>query len=106
MNSIEFQRPSSLSGESIPLSVDWLMQDTRQFVVTYDNLRTFIYDTETGQVIREISNNENVDSNYRINRLLCHPNQPILITAHDDRHIRYFDLQSGSISFHFNVDST
>jgi len=32
------------------------MQDTNQFVVTYDTLKTVIYDTETGKILRQIVN--------------------------------------------------
>jgi striatin 1/3/4 len=83
--------------EGIPISIDWLMQNTNQFIVTYDTLKTIIYDTETGKILREISNDTSSvgDPNYRINRLISHPTQPIIITAHDDRKIRYFDSNSG-----------
>ena len=91
---------SSLDG-GIPLSIDWFMQDTNQFIVTYDTLKTVIYDTETGKICREFLNDESShgDSNYRINRLISHPTQPILITGHDDRKIRYFDSNSGKSIF-------
>lgn len=83
--------------EGIPISIDWLMQDTNQFVVTYDTLKTVIFDTETGKVLRQFTNDNSAvgDANYRINRLISHPSQPIVITAHDDRKIRYFDSNSG-----------
>jgi hypothetical protein len=71
------------------------MQDTNKFVVTYDTLKTVIYDTETGQILRQFvnDNSSSGDPNYRINRLISHPSQPI--TAHDDHKIRYFDSNSG-----------
>jgi len=77
------------------------MQDTNHFVVTYDTLKSFIYDTETGKVLREIVNDDSSsgDPNYRINRLISHPSQPMIITAHDDRKIRYFDSNSGIEKF-------
>ena len=73
------------------------MQDTNQFVVTYDTLKTVVFDTETGQILRQIASDSSSsgDPNYRINRLISHPSQPIIITAHDDRKIRYFDSNSG-----------
>ncbi|CAF3662839.1 unnamed protein product [Rotaria sp. Silwood1] len=57
----------------------------------------FLYDTETGQIVRQFVNDHSSigDENYRINRLISHPCQPIIITAHDDRKIRYFDSNSG-----------
>ena len=82
--------------DSIPISIDWIMQDANQFVVTYDSLKTIIYDTETGKIAMQLVNDDSTsDSSYRINRILSHPSQPILITAHDDRKIRYFDKNSG-----------
>ncbi|CAF2744234.1 unnamed protein product [Rotaria sp. Silwood2] len=88
---------STFHNEGIPLSIDWLMRDTNQFVVTYDTLKTFIYDIETGQIVRQFVNDHSSlgDRNYRINRLISHPCQPIIITAHDDKKIRYFDSNSG-----------
>jgi striatin 1/3/4 len=82
--------------QTSPISVDWLMQDTNQFVVTYDNAKTLIYDTETSKIIRQIVN-DNSTSIDRINRVISHPTQAIIITAHDDRTIRYFDTHTGRI---------
>ena len=42
-----------------------------------------------------INDNPTSDPNYRINRIISHPSQSILISAHDDRHIRYFDRNTG-----------
>ena len=82
--------------DGIPISIDWLMQDTNQFVATYDSLKTVIYDTETGKILTQfVNDNSTSDANYRINRIISHPSQPIIITAHDDRKIRYFDSNSG-----------
>jgi len=79
------------------------MQDTNQFVVTYDTLKTVIYDTETGKILRQFINDNTAgrDINYRINRLISHPSQSIVITAHDDRKIRYFDSNSGKHQLFF-----
>jgi striatin 1/3/4 len=84
------------SDEGNPISIDWLMQDTNQFIATYDSLKTVIYDTETGKIVTQfVNDNSTSDPNYRINRIISHPSQPIIVTAHDDRKIRYFDSNSG-----------
>ena len=31
----------------------------------------------------------------QINRIISHPEQPVTITAHEDRHIRFFDNNTG-----------
>ncbi|UJR37475.1 hypothetical protein I4U23_030178 [Adineta vaga] len=87
---------STFTHDGIPLSIDWLMQDTNRFVATYDSLKTVIYDVETGKIITEFGNdNSTLDPNYRINRIISHPSQAIIISAHDDNKIRYFDSNSG-----------
>lgn len=81
------------------------MQNTSQFVATYDSLKTVLFDTETGKIITQFANdNSSSDPSYRVNRIISHPAQPIVITAHDDRKIRYFDSNSGkriSLRRHF-----
>lgn len=32
-----------------------------------------------------------------MNRLICHPTLPLTITAHEDRHIRFYDNSSGKM---------
>ncbi|CAF2142676.1 unnamed protein product [Rotaria magnacalcarata] len=87
---------STFTNDGIPISIDWIMQDTNQFVATYDSLKTMIFDAETGKVVTQLANdNSTSDPNYRINRVISHPSQPIIITAHDDKKIRYFDSNSG-----------
>lgn len=34
-----------------------------------------------------------------INKVVSHPTLPVLITAHEDRYIRFFDINSGKIFF-------
>ena len=34
----------------------------------------------------------------QINKVLAHPTLPIVITAHEDRHIRFFDVNSGKLT--------
>jgi len=82
--------------DSIPISIDWITQDTQQYIVTYESLQTILYDTETGKVVCQLTNDNPMnDSNYRINRIISHPSQSILISAHEDKNIRYFDKNSG-----------
>ena len=72
------------------------MQDTNRFIATYDSFQTVMYDTETGKIITQfVNDNPTSDPNYRINRIISHPSQAIIISAHDDSKIRYFDSNSG-----------
>lgn len=33
----------------------------------------------------------------QINRVVCHPTLPLTMTAHEDRHIRFFDNTTGKM---------
>jgi len=35
----------------------------------------------------------------QVNRIVCHPTLPVTITAHEDRHIRFFDNNSGKTCY-------
>ncbi|CAF0944984.1 unnamed protein product [Adineta ricciae] len=89
---------STFTHDGIPISIDWYMQDTNRFIATYDSFQTVMYDTETGKIITQfVNDNPTSDPNYRINRIISHPSQAIIISAHDDSKIRYFDSNSGRI---------
>ncbi|CAF1517315.1 unnamed protein product, partial [Didymodactylos carnosus] len=84
--------------EGIPTSIDWLAQETNHFVVSYDRLKSVIYDVETSKVLLRLENDiQFPDSTYRINRVISHPSQSLIITAHDDRKIRFFDSSTGKM---------
>lgn len=52
----------------------------------------------TKPVVRLESNQETVNiNNKQINRVVCHPTLPLTITAHEDRHIRFWDNNSGKM---------
>lgn len=51
-------------------------------VVKYNIIYLFFSDT----------NNSN-----QINRIITHPTRPVTITAHEDRHIRFFDNNTGNV---------
>lgn len=36
-----------------------------------------------------------VQSNNHINKVVSHPTLPVTITAHEDRHIKFFDNKTG-----------
>ncbi|CAF1034565.1 unnamed protein product [Didymodactylos carnosus] len=84
--------------EGIPTSIDWLTQETNHFVVSYDTFKSVIYDVETSKALLRLENdNQTSDSSYRINRVISHPSQALVITAHDDRKIRFYDSNTGKM---------
>lgn len=57
--------------------------------VVYRDGTLLLYDLETGQVVLRVS----CDS--PAHRVRSHPTLPLLVTAHEDRHIRFWDGVSG-----------
>ncbi|XP_058119834.1 striatin-4 [Anopheles ziemanni] len=85
--------------EGIPTSVDFVKDQIDRIVVAYSSTHCIIYDTETGkQVVKlEASNEMSGNLGKHINKVISHPTLPLTITAHEDRHIRFWDNASGSL---------
>uniref|UniRef100_A0AAY5ENQ1 Striatin N-terminal domain-containing protein n=1 Tax=Electrophorus electricus TaxID=8005 RepID=A0AAY5ENQ1_ELEEL len=83
----------------IPTSVDFNGCDPAYMVASYNTGNTVIYDLETSQSVVELSaQRENtLPAGNHINKVVSHPTLPITITAHEDRHIKFFDNTSGKV---------
>ena len=109
----------------LPTSVDFLPVGVNQIVVSYSSAKTIIYDTETGKSVVNLDSavtyGESVQSfnshgwvmgylpphptpytdgtnKTQINQVVSHPTLPLLVTAHEDKYIRFFDSKSGQYS--------
>ncbi|XP_059471792.1 striatin [Neocloeon triangulifer] len=82
-----------------PTSVDFVHNETNQMVAAYNSSHCVIYDLETGKPVTRLETNqaENVTQDKQINRVVTHPTLPLTVTAHEDRHIRFFDNVSGKM---------
>ena len=47
--------------------------------------------------------------NTQINKVVCHPTLPLIVTGHEDKYIRFFDSKSGNVirirRYHNSVDN-
>ena len=94
--------------------MDFVHSEAQQVVVGYSSAKAVIYDLETCQSVVSLDSavtygnkqsfitiNLNVysdgTSSTQINKLVCHPTLPIIITAHEDKYIRLFDSKSGQV---------
>lgn len=90
-----------------PTSVDFMHDELDKIVATYQSSKCVIYDTETCKsVLRFDAQQETtgtaaagavVNQFKYIYKVICHPTLPIIITAHEDRHIRFWDSKNGSL---------
>ncbi|RUS29799.1 WD40-repeat-containing domain protein [Jimgerdemannia flammicorona] len=85
----------------IPTSLDFCPTDLKKLAVSYTNSIIKVFDVETGQVVTTFKGDETYDntSATQINRIVAHTTMSLVISGHEDRHIRFFDLNSGSCTF-------
>ncbi|XP_075783094.1 striatin-3 isoform X3 [Pelodiscus sinensis] len=83
----------------IPTSVDFIGCDPAHMVASFSSGSTVIYDLETSQTLVMLSTqiDSGLQSNNHINRVVSHPTLPVTITAHEDRHIKFFDNKTGKM---------
>lgn len=86
--------------EGIPTSVDFVRDETDKIVVSYKSAVSIIHDIETGKPLLKLvptGMSGTIDPSKYINRIIAHPTMPIIITAHEDRYIRFYDANDGSL---------
>ncbi|XP_076311641.1 connector of kinase to AP-1 isoform X3 [Tachypleus tridentatus] len=91
--------PENVTVEGNPTSVDFVRCDPGQIVASYTSSNALIYDIETGKPViqLEIDNSDVAPLNKQINKVVSHPTLPLTVTAHEDRHIRFFDNTTGKL---------
>ncbi|MBZ3876916.1 Striatin [Sciurus carolinensis] len=83
----------------IPASVDLVSSDPSHMVASFSKGFTSIFNMETQQRILTLESNldSTANSSCQINRVISHPTLPISITAHEDRHIKFYDNNTGKL---------
>ncbi|KAM4694561.1 striatin isoform 2-T2 [Discoglossus pictus] len=83
----------------IPSSVDLVSSDPAHIVASFNSGHTSIFNMETHQKVLTLESciETAVNSTCQINRVISHPTLPISITAHEDRHIKFFDNNTGKL---------
>ncbi|XP_071352558.1 striatin-4 [Trachinotus anak] len=79
-----------------PTSVAFVATDPNQVVVSFDGGETLLYDLNTEQSITALET-QTKDGSELINRVVSHPSEPISITAHENRTIRFLDNKTGKV---------
>uniref|UniRef100_A0A672U678 Striatin n=1 Tax=Strigops habroptila TaxID=2489341 RepID=A0A672U678_STRHB len=82
----------------IPSSVDLVSSDPSLMVASFNSGHTCIFNMETRQRILTLESSMDTSiSSCQINRVISHPTLPISITAHEDRHIKFYDNNTGKL---------
>ncbi|KAL5463206.1 hypothetical protein EMCRGX_G032085 [Ephydatia muelleri] len=86
-------------GMGNPTSIDFVATDLHQMVAAYTTAKTIVYDLETAKPVVNLDSGVTYDGtpNTQINKVICHPTLPIVITGHEDKYIRFFDVNTGKV---------
>ncbi|KZC09556.1 Striatin-3 [Dufourea novaeangliae] len=79
--------------DGIPTSVDFIRDESHKLVVAYEGA-CVVFDTETGESVARLEANETKG----VNRVVAHPTLPLVVAAHEDRHIRFYDHRSATLA--------
>ncbi|XP_031436357.1 striatin-3 [Clupea harengus] len=83
----------------IPTAVDFTGCDPAHMVTSFNTGNAIIYDLETSQpiVVFPAQGESTLPAGNHINKVVSHPTLPVTVTAHEDRHIKFFDNKSGKL---------
>ncbi|XP_077862092.1 striatin-3-like [Saccoglossus kowalevskii] len=86
--------------DGTPTSVDFVRCDPSQMVTGYSSATAVLYDLETATPVLRLESMQTAENegSSQINRVVSHPTLPITIAAYEDRHIRFFDNNSGELT--------
>uniref|UniRef100_A0A3B3Q9Q8 Striatin n=1 Tax=Paramormyrops kingsleyae TaxID=1676925 RepID=A0A3B3Q9Q8_9TELE len=81
----------------IPSSVDLVCSEPAYMVTSFNSGRTGLFNMETRQLVLSLESVGEPGTPSQINKVLSHPTLPISITAQEDRHIKFFDNNTGKL---------
>ncbi|XP_015588818.1 striatin isoform X3 [Cephus cinctus] len=79
--------------DGIPTSVDFVRDEPHKLVVAYEGA-CVVFDAETAAVVARLEGNGTTG----VNRVVAHPTLPLVVAAHEDRHIRFYDHRSATLA--------
>ncbi|KAJ9065437.1 1,2-dihydroxy-3-keto-5-methylthiopentene dioxygenase [Entomophthora muscae] len=84
----------------VPVSVAFLPRDPKKLLVGYRNSHAHLVDIETGRAVVKFKSDQTYDGTpfTQLNCLLAHPTLPVMVSGHEDRYIRLFDINTGECS--------
>ncbi|KAL7841798.1 hypothetical protein SRHO_G00254890 [Serrasalmus rhombeus] len=81
----------------LPSSVDLVSSEPAYMVTSFTSGRIGLFNMETCQLVLNLESTVEPGASCQINKVLSHPTLPITITAQEDRHIKFFDNNTGKL---------
>jgi len=93
-NGSESESPGDGPGAT---SLEAVKTDLRTIAVAFRDAIVKLFDLETGKETGRLNSDISYDGTSRtqINKIISHPTIPLMVTAHEDRYIRIFDIVTG-----------
>lgn len=82
-------------------SVEAIKTELKNVAVAYQNAVVKIFEIETGKEVSRLPTDMTYDGTVatQLNKIVSHPTMPLLITAHEDKFIRIFDIITGQCTY-------
>uniref|UniRef100_A0A665TGZ3 Striatin n=1 Tax=Echeneis naucrates TaxID=173247 RepID=A0A665TGZ3_ECHNA len=81
----------------VPTSVDLVSSEPAHMVASFTTGHIGLFNMETQQLVLKLDSVGPPEAPCKINRILSHPTLPITVTAQEDRHIQFFDNNTGKL---------
>ncbi|KAM9809614.1 striatin-like isoform 2-T2 [Syngnathus typhle] len=81
----------------VPSSVDLVCSEPAHLVTSFTSGEIGLFNMETSQLVLSLESNTEQGPPSHINKILSHPTLPITITAQEDRHIKFYDNNTGKL---------
>ncbi|XP_037126810.1 striatin isoform X1 [Syngnathus acus] len=81
----------------VPSSVDLVCSEPAHLVTSFTSGEIGLFNMETSQLVLSLESNLEQGPPIHINKILSHPTLPITITAQEDRHIKFYDNNTGKL---------
>ncbi|KAM6972780.1 LOW QUALITY PROTEIN: striatin [Aplochiton taeniatus] len=81
----------------IPTSVDLVCSEPAYMVTSFSSGRIGLFNMETQQLVHTLESAGESDAPCKINKVLSHPTLPVTITAQENKHIQFFDNNTGKL---------
>lgn len=97
-NDVEDTRLSTIQLDYIPTSINFNSQNSQQIIAAFDRHNHQIFDIESGKSIFDFEGIDNQDNSVsHCYKILSHPTNSLIISAHEDKSIRFYDSLSGKL---------
>jgi striatin 1/3/4 len=97
-NQIDDPRLATIQLDHKPTSITFNSQNSQQLITSFDRYTHQIFDIETCKSIIDLKSDNSQDNHVsHTYKILSHPTNSLILSAHEDKSIRFYDSSSGKL---------